>query len=646
MPSSRDATPVRPRAFLISLLLIPFNAYWIMQIEAVWYSGHPTTISLFFNVILLLCVLILVNHQVRRRWPRQALHPAEILVVYVMLSLASAMGGHDMLQVLTPTLTYPYYYAGPWNGWPDLFIDHLPSALMVDSPEAVKNFYDGRSSLYRPENFRPWIFPVLAWTAFLCILVFTTVCLNILFRKEWNENERLAFPVVELPLALATRPKVLCWNRTFLLGFLLAGGISLINGFNYVYPDVPAVPVWPHDIGPLFHSMGHPWNAAGWFPIAYYPSVVGLSYLMPLDMLFSGWFFFFFWKAEAVVFAWLGYQERGHLGPQMVNQQAAGAYLGIAAAALWIGRGHLREAWKRIRGLPSSVSDEGEALSYRGAVLGAAAGLAALVLFSWCAGLSLPLAVLFFLLYLAIAVGIARMRATCGPPAHDLHFAGPDFILPSVLGTQNLGGNSLGVLSVFFGFNRAYRGHPMAHSLEGFRLADKTRMSQRIMLLAQMAAVAAGCIASFWALLHICYGSPTGAPGLMPGFGGFPYRRLEKWMEHPEGPDERGLFFYALGFLIVILMPLLKMLWPGVPLHPMGFAISTSWSMHLIWCPILVAWSFKAAIIRYGGAGSYRRYLPFFMGLVLGDYLFGGLWCLTPLYTGRAMYAFWPYNLR
>jgi hypothetical protein len=361
---------------------------------------------------------------------------------------------------------------------------------------------------------------------------------------------------------------------------------------------------------------------------------------MPLDLLFSCWFFYLFWKGEAVLMAWAGVAPS--LG-NYVSQQATGAYLAIAAGALWIGRAHLREVWRKVLGRPSRLSDAGEPLGYRAAAVGALAGLAALVLFSWHAGMSLWVAVVFFLFYFALAAGIARMRATCGPPAHDLHYAGPEFILASSVGTESLGGQNLGVMTLFYGFNRAYRGHPMAHSLEGFKLAEQTGSSQRWMLAAQVLAVVAGCIASFWAILHLSYSSPNGASWVFThAFGGEPYRRLESWTVHPTVWNPTAMFFYATGFLIALTMPLLKLIAVSIPFHPIGFAISTSWSMNRIWLPVFLAWAVKAALVRYGGGASYRRVLPFFLGLVLGDYLVGGTWCLLALAAGRGMYAFWP----
>lgn len=42
----------------------------------------------------------------------------------------------------------------------------------------------------------------------------------------------------------------------------------------------------------------------------------------------------------------------------------------------------------------------------------------------------------------------------------------------------------------------------------------------------------------------------------------------------------------------------------------------------------------KLLIVRYGGMKTYRRLLPFFIGLILGDYVSGALWALFGAVTG------------
>ena len=83
------------RAIFIGLLLIPPNAYWIASGEAT-----STTVSLFFNVIFILFVLLLINLSIKRILPNVALNQGELLIIYVMLSISSGIAGLDMMRVL------------------------------------------------------------------------------------------------------------------------------------------------------------------------------------------------------------------------------------------------------------------------------------------------------------------------------------------------------------------------------------------------------------------------------------------------------------------------------------------------------------------------------------------------------------------
>ena len=75
--------------------------------------------------------------------------------------------------------------------------------------------------------------------------------------------------------------------------------------------------------------------------------------------------------------------------------------------------------------------------------------------------------------------------------------------------------------------------------------------------------------------------------------------------------------------------------------HPVGYATASSWSMHKLWFPIFLAWVAKWLITRYGGANAYRKALPFFVGLVLGEFTVGSLWCIYGAIKGTAVYHFW-----
>ena len=103
---------VTGRSIVLALLLIPLNAYWSIHRGLIW-GGPPATLSLFYNVVFTLFVLILLNQIIQIISPKQALRPAEFVTVYIMLSLATAVGGFDTIQVLIQVLGHPYLVRYP-----------------------------------------------------------------------------------------------------------------------------------------------------------------------------------------------------------------------------------------------------------------------------------------------------------------------------------------------------------------------------------------------------------------------------------------------------------------------------------------------------------------------------------------------------
>src|SRR5205814_6701288 len=92
----------------------------------------------------------------------------------------------------------------------------------------------------------------------------------------------------------------------------------------------------------------------------------------------------------------------------------------------------------------------------------------------------------FFLIYFTLAVAVTRMRAELGPPAHDLHHSGPDSILTAIMPSNRYARPDLGMFSLFYGFNRAYRSHPMPVQLEGFKIAERVHARYRPLFAAMM----------------------------------------------------------------------------------------------------------------------------------------------------------------
>ena len=358
----------------IALFLMPFNTYWVVMMEVTRYQGHPTTISVFFNVVFIFSALIGLNTLVRRFAPKLALEAGELLTIYIMLALSTAIAGHDMIEVLTPILAHVHRFATPENGWLTDIIPYVPKWLSVSDKQALDEFYLGTGTLYKPHNLHAWAVPVMYWCGFLTTLFFIMLCINTILRKQWTENERLAYPLVQLPLELVNPKTQLFKSRLFWYGVAVSAILELWNGLAYLYPSIPMLPL--KRFGPLQDLNSYittpPWNAIGWTPIAIYPFGVALGMLLPVDLLFSCWFFAWIWRLERVFGAMYAYNDIP--GFPFDEPQAFGCYIGLALFALWTSRTRLLFILNSLLKPKVDLKDADEPLPYRLAALGIVVG--------------------------------------------------------------------------------------------------------------------------------------------------------------------------------------------------------------------------------------------------------------------------------
>ncbi len=628
------------RPLLVGLPLVVLDAFWVVQAEKVGLGPYFTTISLFANVFFLLTVLVGINVLLRRFAPRAALSQAELIIVYTMLAVGAALCGHDMIPSLVMMMGHVAWFSNGANGWQDRFGQYLPAHLTVSDRDALKGYYEGHASLYAPEVLQAWAGPVLWWGAFIVVLFWCMMCLNILMRQGWQDRERLPFPIVEIPLQM-TEPGGALWRSPmFWTGFGICAAIEILNGLAYLYPNVPEITIKAQNVEGQGVFGRFPWNAVGYTCYSFYPFVIGLGYLLPLDLSFSCWFFYFFWKAQLVLSRAMSWDTTPDF--PFVREQAFGGYLAILFFLLWNGRNYFREVFRRILGEPSDADDSREALTFRQAAGGFLIGFAFVTWFLARAGLSPLVAVAAFIIYFALSLAIARMRAELGPPVHDLHFAGPDHMLVRAFGTPAFSGQDLTILSFFYWFNRAYRSHPMPFGVEGLRAVPTERAAQRALFTATMLAGIVGTAAAFWAYLHYAYALGTQANfGSKSWFADEAFNRLNGWLQSPQPPNGQANAAIGVGFVFCALLMAARIKFPWWPFHPFGYAISSSWSMNNVWLPLLIAWAVKGLLLRYGGVRLYRAGLPFFLGLILGQMIVGSGWHLIGLLLDIRPYSFW-----
>lgn len=629
--SGTTASGVTFRALTIGFVLSIVNCYWLIMC-LFWEQSHPTVVSLFFNVVFSVFVLASLNLLLKRFLPCCALSRGELLTVYVMLCMASAMGAQDMVQVLIPTIAHPFWFATPENEWADLFFRYIPDWLVVSDRNVATGYFEGGSTLYTAEHVKAWLTPVVLWSGFIFALVFVMLCLTTILRKRWTEEEKLSYPIIQLPLEM-TNTDAFFRKKLMWLGFGIAGLINLINGLHYLFPAVPGIGGKPYDVGSFFTTK--PWSAIGWTPVAVYPFVVGLGFFIPLDLSFSCWFFYSFWKGQKILASALGLQSLSRL--PYIEEQSFGAYIGLCVFALWMSRRHLMRVIGKVLGVKSKeVDDSDEPLGYRAAVFGIIMGMAFIIAFCYKAGMSLWVILVFFGIYFALSTAISRVRAELGSPIHDLPFTGPGRIVTSIFGTRRLGPANLTVFAFLFFFNRGYRGHPMPHQLEGFKIAERVRLNNRRLLAAMVIAVIVGVYVSSWAFLHASYRFSATA-NWRPRHA---FNRLQGWLSYPSPPDYPAMGAIISGFLFTACLWAMRMRFLWWRLHPAGYAVSGTWAMNHFWGSIFVSWLVKAAILRIGGLKAHRQAIPFFLGVILGDFIVGALWSIIGIGLRKSMYQF------
>lgn len=619
-----------PRFFVrvlgIGTLLILLDCYWIISAEnrVVW---ELTDFSFFPTVLLTLFCLVLVNLGLGRLSPRLALTPAEVATIYVMVSVATALAGHDIIRQLVPLIGNGIWFATPENEWADLFHTNLPDWLTVKNREVLRGYYEGGETFWRTPIVHAWLTPFLAWSLFVIVLLVLMLCVNILLRKQWMEHEKLNYPITSLPIEVIGDSARFFANPLMWTGFAAAFLIEAFAGLHYLFPFVPTIPMkW--DVGRFI--LEKPWNGIGWLPVNIYLFAVGLGYIMPLDLSFSVWFCYALWKAEHVAAVALGFQA----GDVREHEQRAGAWFAIGLIALWTSRHHLRrvigQAFQR-----RTTDTERDPLA-RFAVVGLIVGLPFLLIFWKIAGIQIWASFLYFAIYFVLCIAMVRMRAELGPPTHELHSVEPDYLMVTFAGTRPIGTKNLSVMSLLAWLAYGYRCHPMPHQLEAFKIGSALRVREKRLVWAMILAGIVGTLVAMSLHIVLYYQYRFAL------WGTAPFHRLQNWLTNPRDPAFDGIRGISTGFLITSVMSVLKRRFLWWPIYPVGYAVGYGWAISWMWFSIFLGWLSKRVLFSTGGIGQYRRMMPLFLGFILGQFLAGSLWGLIGIVTEKNVYTLFP----
>ncbi len=638
-------TPPRRSVSLRAVILgIPFclliaagEPYGVLVLSASPLAADFSTGAALF----LFFVLALVVHPLIHRLTGHKLERGELATIYIMMIVAAAIPSWGFTMNLIPLMGGFFYFATPENNWANLIRPHVPEWLVPDDPDVLWKLFEGAP---RGEAlpWAQWLQPLLAWSLFVVTIYFVTLCLLVVLRRQWVERERLIFPLAILPLELSEQeegrllPPILRNYLTW-VGFAIPTTINSINALHTYFNFIPRIDL-NSNILILRNSINMICTPRF--------EVIGLSYLLSLDVSFGIWFFAFMAHIQTGMQRLLGWsigptQPFSDPAPPSVAHLALGALFFLVFASFWNSRQHLKDVFRKAFHGDEQVDDSDELLSYRVAVFGGTGGTLLAGLWLYMAGLNIPTAAVFLLSALVIFVGLARIISQTGLAYGRATVAAPMFTV-NTLGTSMVGPAGLTTLGLSFAWAADVRTFVMASAATGLKIAEVTRLHYRRLFWAIIVAIVATLAGSIWAVLKLAYtyGGINLVSWQFIGLPSFAGNWITQNINTPKDVHTWHLGFTGIGAALMGILTYIKARFIGFPIHPVGLALGLTAPIHRVWFSVFIAWLLKAIILKYGGAKIYRRLRPFFLGLALGAFGSAGIWMIIDAITGMSGNSF------
>lgn len=642
----------------IICLLTPYNDYVLWNTFMVGNSLPLAAVMLTF------LLAALVNGPLSVWKPRWMLSGGEMGIILAMMLVCSALPASALMRYFPGSLVYPYLNASTNAQTLELLsgmeLPHwLFPAFEGDTPaewgrDPIVTGFAGRWSDEGPPPYGAWVQPLLTWGVYFIAFHGAILCLLVLVRRQWYENERLSFPLAQIQLALIATPQPGRWfggmmsKRAFWVVFI---GINIVHAINalHVYQPAyfPEIPV-RYNLFALFSEP--PLSYMNWSlkisSIIF--TAVGVAYLLPGAVSFSLWFFA---VASALWAIPVGMATGDPYMPGMRDQHFGGmlAYAGIV---IWIGRRHwamvLRQAFGRAR--PSDP--RGRYLSYPAAFWLFALFVALMIGWMITMGMTPAAAVLVTGLMLLAFFLLARIVAETGliHPGNLLDLVRPWQVMSYYTGEHPVPVQSFyrGTMLQMIHYDaRESFGVFASHSL---KLTDETifnvrggaeseraaRSTGRKIMLLLGAVLVVGFVLSYASMIWVEYEyayelhdqqpQPVNrhvAGGAINGIMISQTQQYERLNYNYTYDPASHMAGGAIGTVVLAVMRFRYVWWP---FHPVGYLFMDSWPMRQLWFSIFLGWAVRTVALRFGGAKLYLTLQPAMMGLIIGEAFASGVW--------------------
>lgn len=578
-----------------------------------------------------------INLPIVLRGGTLALNRSELVLVYAMLLIVSAVCTMGLSEQILPVLTAVFYFASPENQWAEKLVPHLPERAMVDDGTGSRLFYEGLAGPQDRIPYESWVEPLMWWGIFLLALYVSMVCVAVIIRRQWMERERLAYPIAQVGLSMIRAEsgdriingffrQPMMWAGAALP--LLAGSLLALHRY---FPGVPFPPL----------KWAIPFLGRQPLQLTLSFAMLGFSYFINANIAAGIWFFHLFARAEKEILTLTGTKATTKLSFGVADfpflgYQGLGALLTMVLVGLWVGREHYGNVLAKALGRRPDVNDSDEILSYRGAVIGLFGGLLTMTVWLCFMGTRWWVAGLFIIVTMLIFLGITRVVAEAGLAAVRSPMIASDLVVHG-LGGGLVGPVGVANLSLAHIWAADIRVFVMATATNALKMIEEMEpRSRRIVFWAMILALFIGVIGSFWMIFHMSY--QHGGINLNSWFfKGLPqdtYTHALRNMQI-EGTYWPGMGFFGGGAVVMGLLMWVRQRLPWWPIHPLGFPVGANYMMNFVWFNVFLAWLIKSLVLRYGGASAYRHSQRFFLGMIAGQALCNGLWLVIDYFTGR-----------
>jgi len=648
---------VRLRAVLTGLVL-GLGICAVTPLNNLYYGATPLGGGHFplapFFLMVWLTILAAILTKLFRGTP--VFTGTDLLICWMLMVVVSGVAHTGLVRTFCITLTAPLHFATEGNQWKTVLAPLLPKGWYPTDMAAVEALYNGLNGGYAMSwrqvlaaiPWKAWIGPMATWAIFVGLCYAVMLCLANLFARQWISNEHMNFPLLRLPelmtQALDTKGLgAFLTDRYLLCGLFVSVALHTINGIAFYNPSVPQIPTLLL-AGPYFPKTGL-FSGFTKLKLYFYPAFIGFAYLTARQISLSFWAFFLLGGLGYGILSVLGQQIPSSalgvtFGPTLTTPEETmtiGAYGVFFLFLIWLARHQLLETARRAVTGRFGQPDAAEWMSAPASLWGLVLAGAGLVAWSGAFGLPLGDAILLFALFFMVMLVASRIVCQGGIAYFTLTAAPTDGLL-AFCGSGMLSRLGLLMTAVMQKMLFVDLRESLLPSLFHAAKVGEGKQRKKLYLAGIIMALVAAVVVSFSAMLAVCY--KYGLKDMQVDWETQSvttvYENVQRLIEAPAGPNGWIIGFAVAGAAIMfgLLLAFQRFYW--WPIHPIGFLTMYSSAMRILWFSFFLGWLCNQLTIRYGGVALFKRVRLLFVGLILGDFLMGGIYAIIGLWAGQS----------